>query len=99
MARRHRRAGAPSAGPGVPSGVDIKNSRWFIEFTTPHEAHMHAMKRFIVQAESPFQKIEIAESYQYGRCLMLDGKMQSAEMDEFIYHEALVHPALVTHPR
>ncbi|MEK7477393.1 MAG: polyamine aminopropyltransferase [Candidatus Coatesbacteria bacterium] len=79
-------------------GVDIKNSRWFIEFTTPHEAHMHAMKRFIVQADSPFQKVEIAESYQFGRCLMLDGKMQSAEKDEFIYHEALVHPALVTHP-
>lgn len=79
-------------------GVDIKNSRWFIEYTTPHEAHMHAMKRFIVNTDSPFQKVEIAESYQFGRCLMLDGKMQSAEKDEFIYHEALVHPALITHP-
>jgi spermidine synthase len=34
----------------------------------------------------------------YGRCLVLDGKMQSSEADEFIYHEALVHPALLTHP-
>jgi spermidine synthase len=24
--------------------------------------------------------------------------MQSSEADEFIYHEALVHPALLTHP-
>lgn len=89
-----RKAGHPPPEPGV----DIKNSRWFIEFTTPHEAHMHAMKRFIAAVDSPFQKVEIAESYQFGRCLMLDGKMQSAEKDEFIYHEALVHPALVTHP-
>lgn len=59
---------------------------------------MHAMKRFIVSVDSPFQKVEIAESYQFGKCLMLDGKMQSAEKDEFIYHEALVHPALITHP-
>lgn len=28
---------------------------------------------------------------------MLDGEIQSAEKDEWIYHEALVHPALVTH--
>jgi len=31
--------------------------------------------------------------------LFLDHKIQSAEIDEFIYHEALVHPSLVTHPR
>ncbi len=85
--------------PGDDSGsVDIKNSRWFIEFTTPHEAHMHAMQRFLVTAQSKFQTIEIADSYQYGRCLLLDGKMQSSQHDEFIYHEALVHPAMIIHP-
>ncbi|KAH0860423.1 hypothetical protein HID58_088684 [Brassica napus] len=26
--------------------------------------------------------------------LVIDGKMQSAEKDEFIYHECLIHPAL-----
>ncbi len=98
MAKHKRSHAKPSVDVHASEGVDIKNSRWFIEFTTPHEAHMHAMKRFIVNADSPFQKVEIAESYQYGRCLMLDGKMQSAEKDEFIYHEALVHPALITHP-
>ena len=30
---------------------------------------------------------------------MLDGKTQSAELDEHIYHESLVHPALLCHPR
>jgi spermidine synthase len=42
--------------------------------------------------------MEIMETGSYGRCLVLDGKMQSSEADEFIYHEALVHPALLTHP-
>jgi spermidine synthase len=42
--------------------------------------------------------MEIMESGSYGRCLVLDGKMQSSATDEFIYHEALVHPALLTHP-
>lgn len=31
--------------------------------------------------------------------LVIDGKMQSAEIDEFIYHECLIHPALLCHPK
>lgn len=31
--------------------------------------------------------------------LVIDGKMQSAEVDEFIYHECLIHPALLCHPK
>jgi len=34
----------------------------------------------------------------FGKTLFLDGKIQSAQVDEFIYHEALVHPAMMTHP-
>lgn len=33
------------------------------------------------------------DSY-FGRTLVTDGKTQSAEHDEFVYHESLVHPAL-----
>ena len=34
-----------------------------------------------------------------GTCLVLDNKIQSSEKDEFIYHEALVQPAMTTHPK
>lgn len=47
---------------------------------------------------TPFQALEIADTVSYGRALFLDEKIQSALADEFIYHEALVHPAMVTHP-
>ena len=30
--------------------------------------------------------------------LLLDGKSQSAEADEHVYHECLVHPAMLLHP-
>lgn len=36
----------------------------------------------------------IAESPVYGKVLFLDGEIQSAESDEAIYHEHLVHPVL-----
>lgn len=31
--------------------------------------------------------------------LILDGKLQSAEADEFVYHESIVHPALLYHSK
>jgi spermidine synthase len=37
----------------------------------------------------------VADSATYGRMLFLDGELQSAESDEHIYHESLVHPAMV----
>ena len=42
---------------------------------------------------SDVQSIQVIDSY-FGRTLVTDGKTQSAEHDEFVYHESLVHPAL-----
>ena len=48
--------------------------------------------------QTDYQKVEVVESETFGRSLVLDGKTQSTERDEFIYHEALVHPAMLFHP-
>lgn len=42
---------------------------------------------------SDVQSVQVIDSY-FGRTLVTDGKTQSAEHDEFVYHESLVHPAL-----
>jgi len=78
--------------------MEVKNFRWYMEFFTPYEAHMRGLKGVLASEQSPYQHIEVVETFQYGRCLLLDGKMQSTEADEFIYHEALVHPAATVHP-
>ncbi len=51
-----------------------------------------------IKIQTRYQALEIADTVAYGRCLFLDEKIQSGLADEFIYHEALVHPAMVTHP-
>lgn len=76
----------------------ISNSQWFKEWFTPHESHSHRIKRFIVRKQTAFQSAIVAESESFGKCLILDGEMQSSENDEFIYHEVLVHPGLMCHP-
>jgi len=41
------------------------------------------------------ESVVIADSPTYGRMLFLDGEIQSASVDEHIYHESLVHPIMV----
>ena len=53
----------------------------------------------IARQKTAYQLAELFETPNYGRCFFLDHKVQSALADEFIYHECLVHPALVVHPR
>jgi spermidine synthase len=73
--------------------------KWFFETTTAVEGHMHAIARTIVTRQTKFQFMEILETHSYGKCLVLDGRIQSSLADEFIYHELLVQPGLLIHPR
>ena len=41
------------------------------------------------------KEVVIAKSAEYGRMLFTDGELQSTEGDEAIYHEHLVHPAIM----
>ncbi|GBE00817.1 spermidine synthase [bacterium BMS3Bbin06] len=72
-------------------------SRWFLEFTTDKEASLHYIEEILYSSQTTYQRLEIMRLGSYGKALILDGKLQSTESDEFIYHEALVHPSLITH--
>ncbi|HEV8307780.1 MAG TPA: polyamine aminopropyltransferase [Methylomirabilota bacterium] len=73
--------------------------KWFFETTTPVEGHFHAIARTIYSLRTKFQQMEILETASYGKCLILDGRIQSSVADDFIYHESLVHPAMILPPR
>lgn len=51
----------------------------------------------ILEQRTRYQDLVIAETKAYGRALFLDGMIQSAVTDEMLYHEPLIHPALVVH--
>jgi spermidine synthase len=75
--------------------INPQSYKWFLETTTAVEGHMHAIVRTVVATRTKFQQMEILETASYGKCLVLDGRIQSSVADEFIYHEALVHPGLL----
>src|SRR2546429_9681122 len=60
---------------------------------------MHAIRRTIVEAQTKFQHMEIMETPAYGKLLVLDGRIQSSQAEDFIYHEALVHPGMLASER
>ena len=60
---------------------------------------LYRIKDIIHAGKTAYQTVDILDTHTFGRCLVLDGKTQSTEADEYIYHEALVHPALLLHPR
>ena len=76
--------------------INPQSYKWFFETTTPVEGHMHAILRTVAALQTKFQQAEIMETASYGKVLVLDGRIQSSQADEFIYHDALVHPGMLT---
>jgi spermidine synthase len=78
---------------------DPDKHRWFSDYVSPDLTVLHSVRESIYSGRSKFQAVDIINTGSFGVCLVLDGKIQSSEADEFVYHEALVHPAMLTHPR
>lgn len=52
----------------------------------------------LLNIDTDYQEIVISDQPQVGLSLYLDGQMQISELDDQMYHEYLVHPAMVSHP-
>jgi spermidine synthase len=64
---------------------------------TPHVSVCLECKGVLHSSQSKFQKIEVVESLDFGRMLVLDGVINLTERDECMYHEMLAHVPLFSH--
>ncbi len=80
------------------SGTSAVGGTWFWWNPGRHDTHAYEIAEWIAIESSPFHSISIARNQVFGRMLMLDGAVQSSELDEHVYHDALVHPAMCMHP-
>ncbi|TXI50620.1 MAG: polyamine aminopropyltransferase [Lysobacter sp.] len=72
---------------------------WHYEnFEPAGSAIGYRIVRKLDEVQSPFQKIEIYESTDWGNLMLIDGAMMLTARDNFLYHEMMSHPALFTHP-
>ncbi len=79
--------------------MDIDPDRWLSEKISDNLVHQHRLEEVLYEGKTQYQSARVVRCTSLGVCLVLDGKLQSSERDEFIYHEALVHPAMIAHPR
>jgi spermidine synthase len=70
----------------------------FLEKTDAFDIYTFALQKVVYSGKSAFQDVLIADTFNYGRALFLDGSIQSSEDDESLYHEMLVQPAMLRHP-
>lgn len=78
-------------------GSEIRADFWMNEYITPWDIYSHGITRVLAHKTTNHQEMYIVETGAYGKALVLDGKWQSCTGDEFLYHEPLVHPAMLLH--
>jgi spermidine synthase len=73
--------------------------RWVEE--TLHRGFRIRLKadRVLFDSETEHQQLIILETPEFGRVMMLDGVIQLASKDEFVYHEMMSHVPLFAHGR
>lgn len=57
------------------------------------------LKERLHAEKTPFQTIEIYDTTDWGKLMIIDGCTMVSTRDNFLYHEMMSHPALFTHAR
>lgn len=78
--------------------MDTDPDKWFYDRVSRNFIQLHSIEETLYTGQTKYQSAEVIRSGSFGKCLVLDGKIQSSEADEFIYHEALVQPSMIAHP-
>lgn len=76
----------------------MSQQEWLYENFEPAGSSIgYRITRKLDEVQSPFQKIEIYESTDWGNLMLIDGAMMLTARDNFLYHEMIAHPVLFTH--
>lgn len=73
--------------------------RVFKEGLNPHFGFYYTIRETLYKGRTRFQKIELVDTHEFGKTLLLDNITQVVEKNDYQYHEPMVHPAMCTHPR
>ena len=77
---------------------EFNNNLWLVEDDRDNMKLYYRVKEILSTRISPFQQVNIIDTYDFGRCLVLDGVMQTTELDGYIYNEMISHIPAITHP-
>src|SRR5437870_3800165 len=70
---------------------------WLVEAVSRAEVHAHQIQKVVAEIAVGPARIAVLQT-AYGRVLVKNDRLQSTQYDEWVYHEALIHPAMIAHP-
>ncbi|MDD2569295.1 MAG: polyamine aminopropyltransferase [Clostridia bacterium] len=71
---------------------------WYTEKHTENVKFSIRVDKQLISLQSDFQRIDVFDSYEFGRILVLDGFLMVTEKDEFIYHDMITHVPMAVNP-
>ena len=71
---------------------------WYSEKYTKDVKFSMRINEHLYTCQSDYQRIDVMESYEFGKVLILDGVIMLTERDEFIYHEMITHVPMAVNP-
>lgn len=78
-------------------GIDVQEESWVHSNRSSDYFEAYKSTGPVLKEQSRYQTIEIFDNPSFGKVLLIDGDIQLSSTDERIYHEYLVHPALLAH--
>ena len=88
------RPGIGAAGKRIAPGRTL-----YTEALNPYFGYFYTVRKSLVKTRTRFQDLELIDTDEFGKVLLLDSITQVAEKNDCWYHEPMVHPALCSHPR
>ncbi len=89
-------AGPEAAAAGEPKQAE--KGELIFDWLNAHSGYGFTATRTLAEIESPYQRVEVYDTPQFGKLFRLDGRLMTSERDEFFYHECMTHPAALAHP-
>lgn len=71
---------------------------WFTEEHTNDVRFSIRVDKHIESVQSDYQKIDVFQTPEFGKVLVIDGFIMLTEKDEFIYHEMITHVPMSVNP-
>ncbi|MCS6944109.1 MAG: polyamine aminopropyltransferase [Sutterellaceae bacterium] len=87
---------AAPAGAAAPQ--ETQQDELIFDWLNAHAGYGYTAKACLETIQSPYQRVEVYDTHQFGRLFRLDGRLMTSEGEEFFYHECMTHPALLAHP-
>ncbi|TYB32737.1 MAG: polyamine aminopropyltransferase [Flexistipes sinusarabici] len=71
---------------------------WFTELYENASGYTIKIKETLFSGKSRYQKLDILQTEQLGKMMVLDGLIMLTEANEFSYHEMIAHVPMTAHP-